>query len=83
MGPRMTSEEEMIEANRLQRATDRGYLSFTWNGERGYLRMNEVESIIPGVMTNGKTGTVITLRSGATFGATESVDTLIIRMRKL
>lgn len=79
----MTYDEEVIEASRVQRATDRGYLSFTWNGERGYIRMDDVKAIIPGVLANGKKGSVITIGSGATFGATESVDTLIRRMRKL
>ena len=83
MGPRMSHEEEVIEAERISRATDRGYLSFTWDGKRGYIRMDEVETIIPGALKDGRIGSVITLLSGATFGAEESVDTLIRRMRKL
>ncbi len=83
MRPSMTYMEQIREEERLQRATDRGYLSFTWHGERGYIRMDEVAVIVPGAMSNGKTGSVITLSSGATFGAEESADTLIKRMRKL
>lgn len=79
----MTYDEGIIEADRIQRATDRGYLSFTWKEERGYIKMDEVVVIIPGAMANGKIGSVITLKSGATYGATESADTLIRRMRKL